>query len=185
MSRRGQAFLASYIVLSCVFTLVSLLSPFFYSFPLLLVFIKFFLNLFIYLYFQYWVCVYGLRPFASLRIVNKLSCFPCFHHFFYLSYLIRFFCASKKKKLTNHKPAFPPVFSSPVVHVLFLRAISPLHLHHCWFFPATPIIVTASFCLSLLFSPEEAELVKCCPSLFPTGHSSRPARSCCNNVTIM
>ena len=33
----------------------------------------FYFILFIYLDFQYWVCVYGLRPFASLGIVNKVQ----------------------------------------------------------------------------------------------------------------
>ena len=72
--------------------------------------------------------------------------------------------------LTNDTPAFPPIFFPLVVHVhaLFLRAISPLHLPSCYI-PSTPLPVLAlpcnpskchKFCLSLLFSPEEAKLAK-------------------------
>ena len=66
--------------------------------------------------------------------------------------------------------AFPPIFFSLVVHVhvLFLPAISPLHIPSCYIH-STPLPVLAlpcnpykchKFCLSLLFSPEEAKLVK-------------------------
>ena len=77
---------------------------------------------------------------------------------------------SKLQRQVSDTPAFPLIFFPLVVHVhvLFLRAISPLHLPSCYI-PSTPLPVLAlpcnpykcyKFCLSLLFSPEEAKLAK-------------------------